>query len=226
MVGVTNSAIDSTAKVYKDVRVQNSQIGADCLLADNCEIRNSTMLNHSEIGRRTLVFDTNLGEGSYIGSDGVVKNTTIGNYCSISWNVSIGADSHNYKAVSMYTNYWWNRVFGTNLPRTKSAPVEIGNDVWIGTGATILAGVKIGSGSIIGASALVNRDVPPYSIWGGVPAHLIKYRFPEEVIERLMAVQWWNWPHDVIAENAVLLSSDIDEDILKKMELISCEFDL
>ena len=167
MVGVTDSAIDSTAKVYKDVRVQNSQIGADCLLADNCEIRNSTMLNHSEIGRRTLVFDTNLGEGSYIGSDGVVKNTTIGNYCSISWNVSIGADSHNYKAVSMYTNYWWNRVFGTNLPRTKSAPVEIGNDVWIGTGATILAGVKIGSGSIIGASALVNRNVPPYSIWGG-----------------------------------------------------------
>ncbi|MEO1486680.1 MAG: CatB-related O-acetyltransferase, partial [Bacteroidota bacterium] len=80
--------------------------------------------------------------------------------------------------------------------------IEIGNDVWIGAQVTILDGVKIGDGAIIASGALVNRDVPPYSIWGGVPAKEIKKRFDEHVIERLLAIKWWDKEYSWLKDNA------------------------
>ena len=76
--------------------------------------------------------------------------------------------------------------------------IVIGNDVWIGYDAVIMAGVHIGDGSIIGTRAVVTKDVEPYSIVGGVPAKEIRKRFAPDVIERLQAIQWWNWPEEKI----------------------------
>ncbi len=72
--------------------------------------------------------------------------------------------------------------------------IVIGNDVWIGYEAVILSGVTIGDGAIIGARAVVTKDVPPYTIVGGVPARPIRRRFPDEAVEALLALKWWNWP--------------------------------
>ena len=79
--------------------------------------------------------------------------------------------------------------------------IVIGNDVWIGYEAVILSGVTIGDGAVIGARAVVTKDVPPYTIVGGVPAKPIRMRFPEEVVAALQKLQWWNWPRERIAKN-------------------------
>jgi hypothetical protein len=72
--------------------------------------------------------------------------------------------------------------------------IEIGNDVWSGHNVTVLGGVTVGDGAILAAGAVVSRDVPPYALVGGVPAKVIRYRFPEKIIERLLAVRWWDFP--------------------------------
>lgn len=83
--------------------------------------------------------------------------------------------------------------------------IVIGNDVWIGYEAVILAGVTIGDGAIIGTRALVTRDVAPYTIVGGVPAREIRRRFPEETIAELLALKWWDWPVELIQSNMTAL---------------------
>ena len=85
--------------------------------------------------------------------------------------------------------------------------IVIGNDVWIGYKAIILAGVKIGDGAIIGTRALVTKDVPAYSIVGGVPAKIIRKRFSEDIINELKILKWWDWPKQKIAQNIISIQS-------------------
>ena len=88
--------------------------------------------------------------------------------------------------------------------------IRTGSDVWIGYEAVILAGVTIGDGAIIGSRAVVTKDVPPYTIAGGVPARPIRSRFAEEVVQRLLELRWWDWPEERIAANlAALRSGDV-----------------
>lgn len=89
--------------------------------------------------------------------------------------------------------------------------IVVGHDVWIGYEAVILAGVHIGDGAIIGARALVTKDVAPYTIVGGVPAHEIRKRFSPETIALLQTLQWWNWPIDRIRRNlSYILRGEVD----------------
>lgn len=104
------------------------------------------------------------------------------------------------------------------LPPEPQHVTRIGNDVWIGAGTRILSGVTIGDGAVVGASALVTRDVPPYAIVGGVPARVLKYRFSPVHIHALMKLQWWNWPLIKIQANAqLLLSRNIDQFIEQQL---------
>lgn len=96
--------------------------------------------------------------------------------------------------------------------------INIGNDVWIGYEAVVLAGVTIGDGAIIGTRAVVTKDVPPYTIVGGVPAKPVKKRFPEEVISALLEIQWWKWPRERIAENIGAIQSG-DIHVLREVSL-------
>lgn len=85
--------------------------------------------------------------------------------------------------------------------------IVIGNDVWIGYDAVIMAGVTIGDGAIIGTKAVVTKDVAPYSIVGGVPAKEIRKRFAPEVIKRLQEIQWWDWPEEKIRKSIQAIQS-------------------
>jgi serine acetyltransferase len=90
--------------------------------------------------------------------------------------------------------------------------IIIENDVWIGAKSTIMSGVKIRNGAIVGACSVVTKDVPPYAIVAGNPAKVVKYRFTEEQIEKLLSIEWWDWDEQKIRDNAMLMwSSNIDE---------------
>jgi len=103
----------------------------------------------------------------------------------------------------------------------KKGPVTIGNDVWIGCRACILPGVTIGDGAVVGAGAVVTRDVPPYTIVGGVPAKPIRQRFPKGVVSQLMEIKWWDWADDKVARNGRFFTTDLAEYKGKLADLIA-----
>ena len=140
-----------------------------------------------------------VGIGTYgIGQSTVLlfrsdDRVTIGRYCSIARGVTIVASGeHNYQAVA---NYPFAAMFDGAIDRdtSRKGPVTIGHDVWIGAHALILSGVRIGHGAVVAAGSVVSRDVPPYAIVAGVPARILKYRFPEDIRRRLLALGWWDW---------------------------------
>jgi len=140
----------------------------------------------------------------------------IGKFCMIASDVQfiMNGANHLTDAISSYPF----AVFGhgwEGAMENKSYPmkgnIEIGNDVWLGYRATIMAGVKIGHGAIVGSHAVVTKDVPPYTIVGGNPAKVIRKRFSEEQIAALLALEWWNWPLEKLTRNVALLTgSDVE----------------
>ena len=144
----------------------------------------------------------------------------IGKFCMIASDVKfiMNGANHLSNAISTYPfavfgNGWENAMEGKTYPNKGN--IEIGNDVWIGYKATIMAGVKIGDGAIIATNATVVSDVEPYSIVGGNPAKEIKKRFSPEIIERLLKLQWWNWDIEKITKNVQNLT-DLDLEKLEK----------
>ena len=126
----------------------------------------------------------------------------IGRYCSIGANVEIMGESHPTDWISSSPIFYRPRRASTWKSKRKQfppfnsigAPVEIEHDVWIGDDALIAPGVKLGTGCVIAARAIVTKDVPPYAIVGGSPAKLVRWRFNETLIEKLLSSQWWEWP--------------------------------
>lgn len=157
-----------------------------------------------------------IGRGSY-GDLVVVRypgdaRLQMGAYCSVAAEVKVMlGGEHRPDWVTTYPFSARDPRFAhiEGHPRTKG-DVVIGNDVWLGREAMILSGVNIGDGAVVGARALVTRDVPPYGIVAGAPAQLVRKRFDEATIEKLLAIRWWDWPDDRI-ERAMplLLSRDI-----------------
>lgn len=138
----------------------------------------------------------------------------IGKFCSIACGAKFLFNSANHTMSSLST-YPFNLFFEEwELDKKdviqswdNKGDIRIGNDVWIGYEAVIMAGVTIGDGAIIGARALVTKDVPPYTIVGGVPAKEIRKRFSDDNISTLLRIKWWDWSKEKIAENIKAIKS-------------------
>ena len=146
----------------------------------------------------------------------------IGKFCSIACGAKFlfNSANHTMKSLSTYPFPIFFEEWGLDVRDITSAwdnkgDIVIGNDVWIGYEAVIMAGVTIGDGAIIGTRAVVTKDVPPYTIVGGVPARQIRKRFSEDMIAYLLALKWWDWPIEKISENIEFIKS-ADLEKLKK----------
>lgn len=136
---------------------------------------------------------------SYIRSGSeVIGDCTVGRFCSIGQDVVIGLEK-NMHPVSWLTTSLFNAELERDYPKN-SVPTVIGNDCWIGRGATIMSGVSVGDGAIVGARAVVTKDVPPYAVVVGSPARIVKYRFSTELINELKSSLWWNIDVDYLSK--------------------------
>lgn len=150
-------------------------------------------------------------------------NLTIGKYCSIAHGVTIFlGGNHRSDWVSTYP---FNVLFG-DFPNGKKivghpaakGDVVIGNDVWLARGSTVMSGVSIGNGAIVGAEALVVKNIGPYEVWAGNPAKLVKKRFKEDTITYLEKLEWWNWSIEKVNDNLHYLCSGNIEELKSNIE--------
>lgn len=191
-------------RIHESTRISKSHLGVYTDLGPNCSMRESS-----------------LGDYSYLAGNVSMVWTKVGNFCSIAAYTRINPGNHPTWRVTTNHSTYRRKQYGLDdaddeefFEWRKSHPCEIGHDVWIGHNVTVIAGVKIGIGACIGAGAVVTKDIPPYAIAVGVPAKVIRYRFDEETIKRIMAVEYWNWSREKLEENFADLRN-VDEFLAK-----------
>ncbi len=188
----SNNSIDKTVAVYRGAKIKGAVIGAHTYISANTDI----------------------------------ENAEIGKFCSVADHCRIGMSSHSLNFLStspIFTqtgnalqDRWIEKDVFEKKPDDERT--YIGNDVWIGSHAMVLGGVKVGDGAVIGAGAVVTKDVPPYAIVGGVPARIIKYRFNQEIINRLLVLRWWNFSDAKLQSLVPLFQKNVTEVALHEME--------
>ena len=186
-------------------------------------LRGTVVSRKAAVAAMSRLYNSSVGDFSYIGSNCIIISTSIGKYCSISGNCIIGPAEHpmDWAATSP--------VFldGANMLKenfhyhhyTCYSITHIGNDVWIGEGAYIKGGCRIGDGAVIAAKAVVTKDVEPYAIVAGVPAKLLRRRFDDKIVNKLSELKWWNLNEKLIKERLASVVNDVEKfvEVLQKI---------
>lgn len=166
---------------------------------------NSSFGENAKVYGPFYVRDSQIGDYTYIAFNSWISFVTIGKFCSIGPNFLCGFGIHPVNGVSTAPMFYSTKK-QNGISLTKNDKVEerkritIGNDVFIGANVTVLDGVVIGDGAIIGAGAVVSKNIPPYAIAVGVPIKIIKYRFGEAEIDKLLKMKWWDWSFEHLYE--------------------------
>lgn len=172
------------------------------LVDQTARVEDCTLGRYTEVAEGCRLVETTLGDYSYIMQNGQTWCVTIGKFANIAASVRLNATNHpmsratlhhiTYRAGDYFDDAENEAAF---FAAREAQRVRIGHDTWIGHGVTVLPGVTIGDGAVVGSGAVVARDVAPYTIVGGVPAKLIRERFPAAIAQRLQALAWWDWDH-------------------------------
>jgi phosphonate metabolism protein (transferase hexapeptide repeat family) len=173
------------------------------LIHPTAELRDCTLGRYTDIGARTVMLETEVGDYSYIVNDSNIAYTKFGKFCSIAAMTRINPGNHpmhrasqahfTYRAASYFPGEADDAEF---FEWRRAQRAVVGHDVWIGHGAIVLPGRTIGDGAVIAAGAIVTKDVAPYTIVAGNPARLIRPRFPSHIAARLERLAWWHWSHE------------------------------
>jgi virginiamycin A acetyltransferase len=225
---VLQSQLLESASVYRMARIKASVLGKHCSVGDGACVDFSEVGDRVRIGRYNHLLHVEIGTRSFTGPHTVLIKSRIGKYCSLSWGVTVGGGEHDYTRLSthsfLYSDYDGLRPAAEPPTYDRfAAPCTVGSDVWIAASATILRGVKVGDGAVVAANAVVTRDVPPYALVAGVPARVMKLRFQENVIERLLEIRWWDFPDALIRDNFEFFVRTPDDATLRRLESLRAE---
>jgi acetyltransferase-like isoleucine patch superfamily enzyme len=183
-------------------------------------IKGSTIDKTSKVESGSQVINTHFARHSFCGYDCEIINCDIGSFCSIANGVKIGGGMHPIEWVGTSPVFYEGRdsvkAKFSEFKRPKPKRTIIEHDVWIGQNALIKQGVTIGTGAVIGMGSVVTKDVAPYAVVAGVPAKLIKYRFDQHTIDKLLKSKWWEFNDKKLSECAVYINSA--EAFLKNIE--------
>lgn len=183
-------------KAYRNAALSHSHFGDNCTIGDDTTIERTELEGCNAINRRSYINDSTIGAFTYTGINTTINYSKIGRFCSIGRNVDIGGFNHDYHKITTMSTERYDQLVGLNISKDSGNKIElcsIGNDVWIAAGAQILHSVSIGNGAVIGAGAVVTRNIPPFAIAVGVPARVIGFRCEENLISKLEKISWWNW---------------------------------
>lgn len=180
-------------------RIGKSSTGNRCTLEAGVELFNASLGDHITLQRAANVVDAHIGRYSYIGRHAYLNLVTVGSFSSIGPGTLAGLGEHPVDFGSTSPAFFSTRrqcgaTFAPADAFPERRPIVIGHDVWIGARVFIRDGVTIAHGAIVAAGAIVTHDVAPYTIVGGAPAKLIRSRFDDATVARLLALEWWSWP--------------------------------
>lgn len=200
--------IDPAAVVSPRARITESSLHGPVRVDEYARIHQAELFGEVRVGRYSSLW----GPGIYVLAR--KSHIEVGNFCSIARYVSLHGYGHDSRRIS--THYIGRNVLGLPIEDevTSKGPIVVGHDVWMGVGVHVMSGVTIGTGAIIGAGSVVTRDVPPYAVAVGAPAKVVRLRFDEVVIQRILASGWWEWSPEEIAGRAGLFTQPVTADLL------------
>ena len=169
----------------------------------DCSINDASFGAYVEIGQGSRIAHSSIGDYSYCDRFADIANTTLGKFANIAAFVRIGATDHPMDKASLHHFHYRSASYFDDaaddadwFAHRRSRRAMIGHDTWIGHGAQIRPEVTIGHGAVIAGGAIVTKDVAPYMIVAGIPATPLRARFSDAIADRMMALAWWDWPHD------------------------------
>jgi phosphonate metabolism protein (transferase hexapeptide repeat family) len=178
-------------------------LSTTALVDPTAEIHDSRLGAYTEVGARTKLLEVTMADYSYVVNDSDLAYTTIGKFCSIAAMTRINPGNHPMERASQsHFTYRSSAYFdgerdeGEFFAWRRAHPVAIAHDVWIGHGAIVLPGRRIGIGAVVAAGAVVTKNVAPYAIVAGNPARVVRQRFTDAIAERLIRLAWWDWSHE------------------------------
>lgn len=193
--------------VFPEVAAKPAQVLSEKpSIHESCRLRDAKVGAYVSLGANTSMVESSIDDYSYTAGNVSIAYASIGKFCSIANSVRINPGNHpQWRVTQNHMTYRRERYgFGKDdqefFQWRRDHHCSIGHDVWIGHGAIIMPGVNIGIGAVIGSGAVVTKDVPDYGVAVGVPAKVIKQRFPEATAQKLKATEWWNWDRKTLEE--------------------------
>lgn len=193
------------------------KMGVEPVIDKTAVIGDTYIGAYTEVGALTQIFESVIGDYTYIMQNCQVQYTEIGKFCSIASYVRVHPVNHPTWRPTTHHMTYRKKAYGFGetddedfFDWRKDNKVNIGHDVWLGHNVTVKAGVTIGNGACIGSNSMVTKDIPPYAIAVGNTAKVISYRFPQEQIDAIEKIKWWDWTHDELKERLEHLT-DMDK---------------
>lgn len=198
------------------------------LIHEGCQITDGTFGAYTEVGAGSRIAHSSFGDYSYCDRFADIANATIGKFSNIASYTRIGATDHPLETAACHHFLYRSADYFDDadddpdfFAHRRSRRAYIGHDTWLGHNCMIKPEVNVGTGAVVASGAIVTKDVAPYTIVAGTPARVIRRRQPEDITERLIALAWWDWPHDALREALADFRSLKAEAFLDKYEKVT-----